>query len=98
MGDQAYSTQDKRVWIALNPSSGVKTTTLECNYDAARYPQALHSAVQWNADVIFIFSHGFEDLLEQYADKYPDKIWVNLDTIVTNEKNTITTLSLLKRK
>ncbi|HHV41327.1 MAG TPA: BMP family ABC transporter substrate-binding protein [Clostridiaceae bacterium] len=90
LGDQAYLDSGQEGMDRIKSEFGVKTTTLECNYDAARYPQALHSAVQWNADVIFIFSHGFEDLLEQYADKYPDKIWVNLDTIVTNEKNTIT--------
>jgi basic membrane protein A len=48
--------------------------------------------------VIFVISYGFEDQLMAFADKYPDKIFVNLDTVVQNEKKTITSVDFIEEE
>jgi len=72
----------------------VQTRTIECNFDAGKFQPALDAAVQY-ADVIFVISYGFEDQLKEIADKYPNKIFVNIDTIVENPKKTITSVFFL---
>ena len=76
----------------------VQTRTIECNFDPAKYPQALQAAIQWNADAIFVISYGYEDLLMQYADQYPAKYWVNVDTVVENKKKTITSVDFVEEE
>lgn len=76
----------------------VQTRTIECGFDPARYSQALQAAVQWNADVVFVISYGFEDLLMQYADQYPAKRWINVDTVVENNRRTITNVDFIEEE
>jgi basic membrane protein A len=92
LGDQSFYDSGQVGLDRLAKEFGVKTTTIEINFDPAKYQQALESAIQWKADAIFVISYRFEDLLKQYADKYPGKYWVNLDTVVTNSKKTITSV------
>ena len=42
-----------------------------------------------------MISYGFEDQLKAIADKYPKKIFVNIDTVVQNPKKTITSVFFL---
>ncbi len=98
LGDQSFYDSGQRGIDRIEEEYGIKTTTIECNFDTAKYQQSLQSAVQWNADVIFIISYGFEDLLKQYADRYPDKIFVNIDTVVKNDKNTITSVDFIEEE
>lgn len=77
---------------------GAQTTTIETNYDPAKYPQALQSALQWNADVIFVISYGFEDLVQEFADANPEVTVVNVDTVVTNSANTITSVDFIEEE
>jgi len=76
---------------------GVEIRTIETNFDAGQYEPALQAAVNY-ADVIFVISYGFEDQLMAFADKYPDKIFVNLDTVVQNEKKTITSVDFIEEE
>ncbi len=98
LGDQSFYDSGQRGIDQIAEEYDVKTTTIECNFDTAKYQQSLQSAVQWNADVIFIISYGFEDLLKQYADMYPDKIFVNIDTVVKNNQNTITSVDFIEEE
>lgn len=98
LGDQSFYDSGQEGIDRIKSEFNVKTTTLETNFDTAKYPQALQSAIQWNADVIFVISYGFEDLLKQYADQYPDKKFINIDTIVTNSKNTITSVDFVEEE
>ncbi len=50
------------------------------------------------ADTIFVISYGFEDLVKEYADKYPDKRFINLDTVVQNSKNTVTSVDFIEEE
>lgn len=98
LGDQSFYDSGQAGIDRIAKEYGVQTRTIEINFDPAKYNQALQSAIQWNADVIFVISYGFEDLLKQYADMYPNKVWVNLDTVVTNSKKTITSVDFIEEE
>jgi len=76
---------------------GVEIRTIETNFDAGQYEPALQAAVNY-ADVIFVISYGFEDQLMDFADKNPDKVFVNLDTVVQNEQKTITSVDFIEEE
>lgn len=97
LGDQSFYDSGQLGMERIKTEYGVEIRTIETNFDAGQYEPALQAAVNY-ADVIFIISYGFEDQLMQYADKYPDKIFVNLDTVVKNEKNTITSVDFIEEE
>lgn len=97
LGDQSFYDSGQLGMERIKTEYGVEIRTIETNFDAGQYEPALQAAVNY-ADVIFIISYGFEDQLMQYADKYPDKIFVNLDTVVQNEKNTITSVDFIEEE
>lgn len=97
LGDQAFYDSGQLGVEYLAKEYGIETRTIECNFDAAKYEPSLQAAVGY-ADVIFVISYGFEDQLKEFADKYPDKVFVNLDTVVQNEKNTITSVDFIEEE
>ncbi|MHB8133861.1 MAG: BMP family ABC transporter substrate-binding protein [Anaerolineaceae bacterium] len=97
LGDQSFYDSGQKGVDQIASEFGVETRTIETNFDAGQYEPALQAAVGY-ADVIFVISYGFEDQLMTYADKYPDKIFVNLDTVVQNEKNTITSVDFIEEE
>ncbi len=98
LGDQSFYDSGQAGIDRIAADFGVKTTTLETSFDAAKYPQALQSAVQWKADVIFVISYGFEDLVKEYADNNPDIKFINIDTVVQNSKGTITSVDFIEEE
>lgn len=97
LGDNGFYDSGKEGLDAIASQYGVETRTIECNYDANKYEPALQAAVDY-ADVIFVISYGYEDQLKALADKYPDKIFVNLDTVVQNPKSTITSVDFIEEE
>jgi basic membrane protein A len=97
LGDNAFYDSGKAGIDNIAKQYGVETRTIECNFDAAKYEPSLQAAVEY-ADVIFVISYGFEDQLMEYADKYPDKIFVNIDTVVENSKKTITSVDYIEEE
>lgn len=97
LGDNAFYDSGQAGMDAIAAKYGLETRTIETNFDAGQYEPALKAAVDY-ADVIFVISYGFEDQLKEYADKYPEKIFVNLDTVVQNEKNTITSVDFIEEE
>jgi basic membrane protein A len=97
LGDNAFYDSGKAGIDNIAKQYGVETRTIECNFDAAKYEPSLQAAVEY-ADVIFVISYGFEDQLKQYADQYPDKIFVNIDTVVQNSANTITSIDYIEEE
>ncbi len=98
LGDQSFYDSGQSGVDRIAEDFGVKTTTIETNYDPAKYPQALQSAVQWKANVIFVISYGFEDLVKQTADEHPEITVVNIDTVINNSKNTITSVDFIEEE
>ena len=97
LGDNAFYDSGQRGMDRLAKEFGVETRTIETNFDAGQYEPALQAAVNY-ADVIFVISYGFEDQLKEYADKYPSKIFVNMDTVVQNDKKTITSVDYIEEE
>ena len=97
LGDNAFYDSGKAGIDNIASTYGVETRTIECNFDAGKYEPSLQAAVDY-ADVIFVISYGFEDQLKAIADKYPDKIFVNIDTVVENPKKTITSVDYIEEE
>ncbi len=97
LGDNAFYDSGKAGLDQIAEEFGLETRTIECNFDAGQYEPALQAAVNY-ADVIFVISYGFEDQLMQYADANPEKIFVNLDTVVQNEGGTITSVDFIEEE
>lgn len=97
LGDNAFYDSGKAGIDALASQYGVEVRTIECNFDAAKYEPSLQAAVEY-ADVIFVISYGFEDQLMEYADRYPEKVFVNIDTVVENPKKTITSVDFIEEE
>jgi basic membrane protein A len=94
LGDNAFYDSGEAGIKNIGRTYKVETRTIECNFDAGKFQPALDAAVQY-ADIIFVISYGFEDQLMAIADKYPNKIFVNIDTVVENPKKTITSVFFL---
>jgi len=97
LGDNAFYDSGKQGIDAIAQRYGVQTSTIECNFDVAKCEQGLKDALKV-ADVIFVISYGFEDQLRAVADANPDKIFVNLDTVVQNSANTITSVDYIEEE
>ena len=98
LGDQSFYDSGQSGIDRINNDFEVETTTLESNYDPAKYSQTLDAAIQWNADVVFVISYGFEDLVMLYADENPDIVFVNVDTVVQNSAGTITSVDFIEEE
>ncbi|MEZ4867518.1 MAG: BMP family ABC transporter substrate-binding protein [Caldilineaceae bacterium] len=97
LGDNAFYDSGQSGVDQIAADYGVETRTIETNFDAGQYEPALQAAVSY-ADVIFVISYGFEDQLKEFADKYPNKIFVNIDTVVQNEQQTITSVDFIEEE
>ena len=97
LGDNAFYDSGQAGMDKLKQQYGVETRTIECGFDSAQYEPSLEAAVGYS-DVIFVISYGYEDLVKEYADKYPDKIFVNLDTVVQNSKGTVTSVDFIEEE
>jgi len=97
LGDNGFFDSGKVGMDAIASKYGVETRTIEAGYDSNKYEPSLQAAVDYS-DVIFDISYGFEDQLKAMADKYPNKIFVNLDTVVKNDKNTITSVDFIEEE
>jgi basic membrane protein A len=97
LGDNAFYDSGQAGIDNLQQQYQVETSTIEANFDAGKYQPSLDAAAQF-ADVIFVISYGFEDQLKEIADKYPNKIFVNIDTVVQNSQNTITSVDFIEEE
>lgn len=97
LGDNAFYDSGKLGLDNIAQQYGLETRVIEANYDAAKYEPGLTAAVEF-AEVVFVISYGFEDQLKAIADENPDKIIVNLDTVVQNSKSTITSVDYIEEE
>ncbi|HEY8542585.1 MAG TPA: BMP family ABC transporter substrate-binding protein [Pseudothermotoga sp.] len=91
LGDQSFYDSGYAGIQQLEKDFGVQTRVIECNFDPSLYYPSLTTAAQW-ADVIFVISYGFEEELKEIAMKFPNKVWVNIDTVVQDEKGIISSV------
>ncbi len=91
LGDQSFYDSGYAGIQQLEKDFGAQTRVIECNFDPSLYYPSLTTAAQW-ADVIFVISYGFEEELKEIAMKFPNKVWVNIDTVVQDEKGIISSV------
>ena len=97
LGDKSFYDSGQAGIDAIKSEYGVETRTIEDGFDAGKYEANLAAAIDF-ADVIFTISYGFEDQLIAAADAHPDKVIVNLDTVVTNPRATITSVDFVEEE
>ncbi len=97
LGDNSFYDSGQAGMDILKNEYGMDTRTIECGFDAGQYEPSLEAAVHF-ADLIFVISYGFEDILAEYADEYPEKVFVNLDTVVENEAKTIINVDYIEEE
>lgn len=97
LGDKGFYDAGQAGIDAIAATYGVETRTIESAFDAGKYEANLKAAIDY-ADVIFVISYGFEDQLMKAADDNPDKIIVNLDTVVANPGKTITSVDYIEEE
>ncbi|MGQ0605173.1 MAG: BMP family ABC transporter substrate-binding protein [Anaerolineales bacterium] len=97
LGDNAFYDSGQLGMDNLKSQYGVETRTIEAQFDAGKYQPSIDAAVQF-ADVIFVIAYGFEDQLKEAADKYPNKVFVNLDFALENSKDTITSVDFIEEE
>lgn len=82
LGDQAFYDSGQAGMERIAKDYGVKITTIENNFDPSRYPQSMEAVVKWGANVVFIIPYGYEDLLIEYVEKYPEIKFVCVEPVV----------------
>jgi basic membrane protein A len=97
LGDNAFYDSGQQGMENIRKQYGVETRTIEAQFDAGKYQPSLDAAVQF-ADVIFVIAYGFEDQLKETADKYPNKVFVNVDFTLENSKDTITSVDFIEEE
>lgn len=97
LGDKGFYDAGQAGIDAIAAKYGVETRTIENAFDAGKYEANLAAALDY-ADVVFVISYGFEDQLMAAADANPDKVIVNLDTVVANPAGTITSVDYVEEE
>jgi basic membrane protein A len=97
LGDKGFYDSGQLGMDNLKKQYGVETSTIEAQFDPGKYQPSVDAAVAF-ADVIFVISYGFEDQIKEAADKYPNKIFVNVDFVLENSKDTITSVDFIEEE
>jgi basic membrane protein A and related proteins len=97
LGDKGFYDAGHAGIEAIQSKYRAESRTIESGFDASKYEANLKAAVEY-ADVIFVISYGFEDQLKAVADANPAKVIVNLDTVVENEKKSITSVDFVEEE
>ncbi len=72
LGDNSFYDSGQLGMDKLRDEYGFETRTIECGFDAGQYEPSLAAAANF-ADLIFVISYGYEDLLKDIADKNTGK-------------------------
>ncbi len=97
LGDKGFYDSGQQGMKNLETSFGVKTRTLEANFDAAKY-EALVEAAFEEGDVVFAIAYGFEDALKAAAKKHPDIPVINLDFDIGDKDANITSVDFVEEE
>lgn len=98
LGDNGFTDYTAEGIKRLAEDFGCNTKVIENNNDSAKFSQSMEAAFQWQPDVVFADAYGFEELYAQYADKYPDVKCINLDFVLENEKETMTSVTYINEE
>ena len=97
LGDQSFYDSGYEGIKKLEKDYDVETKLMECNFDPSLYYPNLMTAARW-ADVVFVISYGFEEELKSIAEMFPNKIFVNIDTVVEDDKKIISNVDFIEEE
>lgn len=97
LGDKGFYDSGQAGLKKMEATYGVKTRTLEANFDAAKY-QALVDAAFEEGDVIFAIAYGFEDPLKAAAKAHPDKQVINVDFDIKDTHGHVTSIDFVEEQ
>ena len=97
LGDKGFYDSGQAGLKKMEAMYGVKTRTLEANFDAAKY-QALVDAAFEEGDVIFAIAYGFEDPLKAAAKAHPDKQVINVDFDIKDPDKHVTSIDFIEEQ
>lgn len=97
LGDKGFYDSGQQGLKNLESSFGVKTRTLEANFDAAKY-EALVEAAFEEGDVVFAIAYGFEDALKAAAKAHPEVPVINLDFDIADKDGNITSVDFIEEE
>lgn len=97
LGDQSFYDSGYEGIQNLKNNYGVETRVIECNFDPSLYYPSLMNAARW-ADVVFVISYGFEEELKTVAEMFPNKIFINIDTVVEDSKGIISNVDYIEEE
>lgn len=97
LGDQGFYDSGQKGLKNLESSFGVKTRTLEANFDAAKYGALVEAAFE-EGDIIFAIAYGFEDALKAAAKAHPDVPVINLDFDIGDKDLHVTSVDFIEEE
>jgi basic membrane protein A len=97
LGDQSFYDSGYAGIKQLETDYGVQTRVIECNFDPSLYYPSLLTAANW-ADVVFVISYGFEEELKTIAAQFPNKVFVNIDTVVEDKQGIISNVDYIEEE
>ena len=92
LGDKGYYDNGQRGIDRLKEEYDAETLTVEIGNDPSRYLLSLELVTQWAPDIVYVIPHGFESLLQEYADKYTNIQWVSLSIPMQSPQNNLSSI------
>lgn len=93
LGDNGIYDAGQRGVKALEAQFGVRTQTLEANFDGALFSSLVDEAFE-NAEVVLAIAFGFEEDLKNAAAAHPNTVVVSLDSSTGDEGQHVTSVEL----
>lgn len=98
LGDNGFSDSVNSGIQRIAKEYGAEVKVIENGFDSSKYAQSVEAAFAWEPDVLFTDSYGMEDLIKDYSLKYPNVKVVNLDFVLQNEANTISSVTFIQEE
>ena len=97
-GDNGFTDSVVRGMNRIKEDYGAEITNIENNNDAAKYEESREACFQRQPDDVFADAYGFEERFAQYADQYPDVDLINLDFVIVNTNNTVSSYTFISEE
>lgn len=92
LGDKGYYDNGQRGIDRLKAEYKAETLTIEIGNDPSRYQSSLELVTQWNPDLVYVIPHGYEKLVQAYADKYTNIQWVSLSIPMSSQYSNLSSI------
>ncbi len=98
LGDNGFTDSVNSGLQRIHSEFGAEVKVIESGFDSSKYAQSVEAAFAWGPDVLYTDAYGMEDLIKEYSSKYPDVQIVNLDFVLENDANTISSVTFIQEE